>query len=654
MSCQCATQAGSATPGWPPGRVAASTVCWVAAVSLAVAGCSSGNSDSAPRRRAKAKAIASVPALPPVRQAQFRNTGADAKYVGNQACVECHTDEHDSYVHTTHSLALSKIDLQQEPPDAEFTHELSGRSYRIYRDQDELRHREFLKAEDGTELVLADHAMQYAMGSGNHSRSYLLEIDGFLFESPLTWYAARDGWGMSPGYEDDPTQPGFARTAMRDCVICHAGTVATVDRSAHKLRIDEMAIGCERCHGPGSLHVQRRRGDAEVTADFDDTIVHPSRLPRDLQEAICGQCHLASEAEANVRGRQLADFRPSLHLNDFRVRFKPESNDDAMTVVGHIEQMRASRCYQMSAAMTCTTCHHMHGNSAGGDVRHHPGAAGRESCLSCHETEACGLEPAERHQRSSDDNCITCHMPKADTDIPHFAFHHHRIGIHAKPTAPADTSDSPTKKRFAKLVPIDDLSHLPEHEQKRCQGLAYMKLAEEGEFDNPSLHYEVAAQLLEEFRDSGIRDAEVDATLARIYLRNGQKILATHRGQSALLADGLTDDLRRDAVGVLSRIYANDREFEFAQPFLEELIQFRYAAEDHLILSICRQRGGDLPGALQAAQAAVKLEPDRPDLHIAVSQMYTLTGDDQQAAWHQERADQLHKLLKAVVGDELE
>jgi len=243
-------------------------------------------------------------------------------------------------------------------------------------------------------------------------------------------------------------------------------------------------------------------------------------------------------------------------------------------------------------------------------------------------------------------------MPKSGTDIPHFSFHHHRVGVH--PVLPFPESTGAPRKGFAKLVPIDDISHLPEIEQKRCLALAYVKIAEEGGVENPTFYYEVAVKLLEETRASGLRDAEVDATLARMYLRGGNKLLATHRGQAALLDEALPDEIRRDAVGVLSRVYANDREFHYAQPFLEELIRFRYNAEDHLILSICRQSAGDLPGAIQAIEAALKIEPDRPDLHEKTSEYYSLSGNREQAAWHHERARQLRSLLKAVVGEEFQ
>ena len=49
-----------------------------------------------------------------------------------------------------------------------------------------------------------------SIGSGHHSRSYIVEDDGFLVESPVTWYSSIEKWAMSPGY-DRRFHMGFER-----------------------------------------------------------------------------------------------------------------------------------------------------------------------------------------------------------------------------------------------------------------------------------------------------------------------------------------------------------------------------------------------------------------------------------------------------------
>jgi tetratricopeptide (TPR) repeat protein len=127
----------------------------------------------------------------------FQNTSA-GEYVGIAACAECHAEEHRTFGETAHSLALSDVAVAAEPPDAQFFHSKSGRNYAVYRDGEQLRHREAATDEDGREYVAADFPVRYLIGSGRHTRSYLVEVDGFLSESPLTWYASRQSWDLSP------------------------------------------------------------------------------------------------------------------------------------------------------------------------------------------------------------------------------------------------------------------------------------------------------------------------------------------------------------------------------------------------------------------------------------------------------------------------
>ena len=58
----------------------------------------------------------------------------------------------------------------------------------------------------GRTLTQIQAEVQYVIGSGRQAFSYLIEHDGFLFESPITWYAKDKRWGLSPGYarEDVP------------------------------------------------------------------------------------------------------------------------------------------------------------------------------------------------------------------------------------------------------------------------------------------------------------------------------------------------------------------------------------------------------------------------------------------------------------------
>ncbi|HEV7224246.1 MAG TPA: multiheme c-type cytochrome [Pirellulales bacterium] len=564
----------------------------------------------------------------------------ESAYVGLQICAECHIDEYRSYLKTAHSRALAEIDPQAEPADGQFDHLPSGCSYRVYRDAGVFRQRQWVTTNDDPELV-EDYPVKYLIGSGRHTRSYLIEDDGFLIESPITWYESRRAWGMSPGY-DGIDHLGFERAVEVGCVVCHVGRAEELGGALNRIAIHEQAIGCESCHGPGSLHVARRR-DAKGAATKDDAaasemIVHPGRLSRELSESICAQCHLRSDASVFLRGRSHADFRPGHLLSDYRIDYRLGGPPERMKVVGHVEQMRSSRCYQRSDVLTCTTCHDPHVAPSPKRVL----AGYRGKCLQCHAEAQCGLGIDERTKSQPGDNCLACHMPQTPTEIPHIAFTHHRIGIHgAGPQAAAD-NEVQAEQGIGELVPLSDLSHLPEIERDRCLGLAYLEYSYRHKQPAAQDHYrDRAVQLLESVRGRGLRDAFVDAGLARVYWTEAPS-RAVQLALAALEDDPLPPSERVNALFVLGVIGYNSRQWPHAKRALEELVRLRRHPVDWTLLGLCQEALGDDPGAIQSLRRAAEINRYQRDVHEVLARLYARQGQTQLADHHR----QLSQLLQ--------
>ncbi len=103
--------------------------------------------------------------------------------------------------------------------------------------------------------------VRYAIGSGAQAVSFLVEHDGRLFQSPITWYSQKRKLALSPGY--DRVNTHFDRAVVPGCLFCHANKVEPVSLSTNQyeppIARGSLAIGCERCHGPGELHAPSRR-----------------------------------------------------------------------------------------------------------------------------------------------------------------------------------------------------------------------------------------------------------------------------------------------------------------------------------------------------------------------------------------------------------
>jgi hypothetical protein len=546
-------------------------------------------------------ALAELPA------SEFLNTGADAHYVGSERCLECHQDDYHGYRETGMGRSLDLLDPANEPPDVVFDHAKSGRRYQVYRRDGQMRHQEMMLPEDpdASPLVMADHAIQYVIGSGRHSRSYLLEVDGFLVESPLTWYTSRQAWGMSPGY-DEPVHAGFSRAVDAGCLRCHSGSSTALDGSFHRIQVHETWISCERCHGPGSLHVDRWSTAEGLAAaadagKIDFTIVNPVHLDRDLAEAICAQCHLRATAGVMARGRTMDDFRPGLPLDRFRTDYRSAEDISQMTVVGHVEQLRLSRCYQQSE-LTCTTCHNPHARPRETErVSYH-----RAQCLTCHTQDTCTVDPGIRLAESPEDNCMTCHMPTSDTDIPHLAFTHHRIGIH--PPRP----ESPTAARSEKgLVPLSDLSAFSELDRQRNLGLAHVYAAEDEAEPERAREHEVRAyEILRTVWAEGLRDVEVAAALALLAGRAGHD--AGPYVQYALSQPDAPPMARINTLLASAAWHAERGELARALASARELVRLRRASGDWRLLSFLASHLGEHAEARAAWEYAAEIDGQRP------------------------------------------
>ena len=559
----------------------------------------------------------------------------NAEFVGSESCSECHAGECESFAQTGHSRSLSPVVAALEPADGVYHHSASGRHYRVYRDGERLRHQESIRNEQGDEVVLADHPVSMVVGSGHHAHTYLVESDGFYLESPLTWYASENAWAISPGF--DVNNSGFSRAVYVECFFCHSGRVEAVEGNRGRIQIHEHTVNCERCHGPGSAHVEFHSSQAGVATDVA-TIVNPGKLGRARKEAICAQCHLHGDAEVDVQGKTLVDFKPGAALSEYRLHYSLQSDDGTMSVVGHVEQLRRSQCYQQNESMSCITCHDPHSKPAPEDrVEYY-----RAKCAECHTSEACQMPRNARLAKSAQDDCVSCHMPSTASNIPHFVATHHRIAVYDR------DNESATSTGVGTLVPLDDLSTFSQTQQDRYLGLAYLDRSVREDIPASSTVYRQRAQsILEKLAADGLWDAEMGAALAQIYQR--QDPLRSRRfAERVLQSEGLTPQVRIKALFALSETHIAARQTGLAIPVLEQLTQLRRQAGDWYFLAVCRYNEKDLEGALDAGKTAVMIRPDQPKFHELLSELCLKTGQAESAKHHQQLSRQLTQLQMSV------
>jgi len=294
------------------------------------------------------------------------------------------------------------------------------------------------------------------IGSGSQGRSYLVNRDGYLFQSPISWFTDTHSWGLSPGFGEVTLH--FRRNITVQCLFCHINQFTPVANTAYRYvqpLPQQLTIGCERCHGPGQLHVARREA-AETVEGTDDSIVNPADLEPTLREAVCQQCHLMGEQRIVRRKRSVFDYRPGLPLYlVFSTFVRPPQAVESGKFLSHVEQMYLSKCFRATSGpgkLGCISCHDPHCKPAPADRI----AFYRSRCLNCHRILEDGgvvsgrlvsgkeandrkLQLTTSHftqphhsplttHHSPEDDCISCHMPRrSSTSLAHAAVSDHRI-----------------------------------------------------------------------------------------------------------------------------------------------------------------------------------------------------------------------------------
>ncbi|MEM7103773.1 MAG: tetratricopeptide repeat protein [Bacteroidota bacterium] len=364
---------------------------------------------------------------------EYLNLNDTVGYVGMNQCMSCHLDIYETYIET--GMGQSFDYATQEKSSAVFDEHAVVYDadldfyYKPFWQDSVLYIREF-RLEDGDTIHNRIERISYVIGSGQHTNSHLIEENGYIYQAPITFYTQDGKWDLAPGFEDGANSR-FSRIIATECMTCHNHLPNHVEGSENKYHYVPKGIECERCHGPGEIHVHEKlRGNIIDTSKYIDySIVNPSDLSVELEIDICQRCHLQGTAVLND-GKTFFDFKPGMELSEVMNVFLPRYTNahDKFIMASQADRMRLSKCYSIGK-MSCTSCHNPHKSVAATAQTVY-----KQACLDCHqkpEDEVCSEDAEAR--ALEDNNCVNCHMPKSGSiDIPHVRITDHNIGIPVK------------------------------------------------------------------------------------------------------------------------------------------------------------------------------------------------------------------------------
>ncbi len=360
---------------------------------------------------------------------EFHNWADSTEFVGAETCKSCHAEIYETFMQT--GMGESWYHATPEKSAASYgkhavVHDtLRNFSYFPYWKGDSLFISEF-RLKEGDTVDFRSLPIQYIVGSGQHTNSHIIDVNGYLRQAPITFYTQKGIWDLAPGF-DSGLSERVNRIVGLECMSCHNNLPGFDQESENRFTSVPMGIQCERCHGPGEVHVTRKlngeRVDTSLGPDF--SIVNPRRLSKELQMSICRRCH-AQGVAILAEDKTFADFKPGRHLSEVMDVFLPRY-DGAQTqfiMASHADRTAMSKCYTMSD-MTCITCHNPHIS-----VKQTPQAVFDQACIDCHSTQEqslCSMDLVSREQENGN-NCSGCHMPESPSiDIPHVTVHDHFI-----------------------------------------------------------------------------------------------------------------------------------------------------------------------------------------------------------------------------------
>ncbi|HYK37544.1 multiheme c-type cytochrome [Alloacidobacterium sp.] len=314
------------------------------------------------------------------------------------ACAKCHSEAL-SQPSTHMARALEMVEQSKVLIDHPLLTATNGKySYRIERKGNQ----SLYSVTDGTTTVTMP--IRWSMGASSAiGQTYILEKDGQLYESRMSWFRELNGLGPtlgSAGSMPADVHEAAGRLMSHDDKVSCFGCHATNAVQGTQLTFDKMVPGvqCGHCHEATEAHL------AAMLHNSSKVVIPPalSKLSTEQMSNFCGQCH-----------RTWAEIAMQKNPGITNIRFQPY-------------RLTESKCYDPDdARISCVACHNPHTEASDQPVDYDA------KCHACHGGGKAGAKACP----ISGSKCITCHMPKIELPGGHYKFSDHYIRI-VKPGAP--------------------------------------------------------------------------------------------------------------------------------------------------------------------------------------------------------------------------
>ncbi|MFO0792190.1 MAG: multiheme c-type cytochrome [Pirellulales bacterium] len=567
---------------------------------------------------------------------------ANPKYVGRATCAECHQTEYHAWLGSDHDRAM---DLATEKTvladfnDTKF--EYHGVTTRFFR-----RDGKFMVNTEGPDGAYHDYEIKYTFGV-KPLQQYMVEFpDGRVQVLRESWDVKNKRWFFvtPPDVINERIRPGdplhwtgIGQNWNTTCADCHSTDIHKnydPETNTYHTTWQEINVGCEECHGPGSVHVDLARSRSLF---WDRKVGYGLPSLKDplssVQLDMCAKCH-------SRRYQVHEDFRPGKSLYD---HYEPvmlenglyQADGQIWDEVYEYDSFRQSKMY--ANHVRCIDCHDPHTLKVK--------FTGNALCTQCHVPHNAGKydTPAHHHHEpgTAGSLCISCHMPtQMYMVIDERRDHSFRLprpdlsaalgttnacnNCHSKPEETNEWAAAAIRKWFPK--PPDAPPHWgPAIAAGRDAKPAGEKLLLDLIRRNttPSVVKATAVDLLANYpstasvaaRRDALRDRDPQVRLAAVRSLPGDDMAQTTSDLAGMLDDPLRT-VRIAAVSRLAHLPVDKLTSEQHKLFEQAMIEFRHSenlsldhAGGHLALASLDREHNRIEEAIKHITAAIALEP---------------------------------------------
>lgn len=319
------------------------------------------------------------------------------QYVGSQKCESCHQQAYSDWKQSDHHKALAFANdttVLGDFADAEY--KADGIQSRFFR-----KGTKFYIETENEEGENETYEVVYTIGH-YPLQQYMVAFPGGRYQvSRQSWDSREGRWFHQYAGDTIPAGDylhwtGNGQNWNTMCASCHSTDLKKnydITSDTYDTQYEEVTIGCESCHGPGSRHIALATEGAYSKGSY-------GQIAKSAIVSSCMPCHARRSdvhPEWDHNQHLLQSFIPQIISDDFYFADGQVREEDY--VYGSFVQSR-----MFHEGVNCMDCHSPHSGKLI--------AEGNALCRQCHEPAYDSPAHHFHPEGTAAAECVNCHMPE--------------------------------------------------------------------------------------------------------------------------------------------------------------------------------------------------------------------------------------------------